>query len=136
MFVAPCYLHLSFACLLLFFFKVEVSPPMTSRTLEEETVATLSVVFPSMEEEPSNGDIAKEARQPMQGVQAIQDPEASQLPTSQSPQLEQTPSPIKTMIPQKVLSTETLGGTSLSKQTSGPCFFFFLLGGGVPSYGW
>ena len=104
-----------------------MSPPMTSRTLEEETVATLSVVFPSVEEEPPNGDIAKEARQPMQGVQAIQDPEASQLPTSQSPQLEQTPSPIKTVIPQKVLSTETLGGASLSKQTSGPCFFFFFL---------
>ena len=103
-----------------------MSPPMTSRTLEEETVATLSVMFPSVEKEPPNGDIAKEARQPMQGVQAIQDPEASQLPTSQSPQLEQTPSPIKTVIPQKVLSTETLGGTSLSKQTSGPCFFFFL----------
>ena len=103
-----------------------MSPPMTSRTLEEETVATLSVVFPSVEEEPPNGDIAKEARQPMQGVQAIQDPEASQLPTSQSPQLEQTPSPIRTVIPQKVLSTETLGGASLSKQTSEPCFFFFL----------
>ena len=122
MFVAPCYLDLSFAYLLLFFFKVEVSPPMTSRTLEEETVATLSVMFPSVEKEPPNGDIAKEARQPMQGVQAIQDPEASQLPMSQSPQLEQTPSPIKTVFPQKVLSTETLGGASLSKQTSEPCF--------------
>ena len=58
----------------------------------------------------------------MQGVQAIQDPESSQLPASQSPQLKQTPSPIKTVFPQKVLSTETLGGASLSKQTSEPCF--------------
>ena len=77
-FVAPYYLHLLFACLLLsFFFKVEVSPSMTGRTLEEETVATLSVAFPSVEEEPLSGDIAKEVGQPMQGVQAIQNPEAS-----------------------------------------------------------
>ena len=83
-------------CLSTFFlFMVEVSPPMIGRTLEEETVAALSVEFPNVEEEPPKGDIAKEAGQPMQGVQAIQDPEASQLPTSQSPQLEQTPSPIR-----------------------------------------
>ena len=50
---------------------------MTGRTLEEETVATLSVVFLGVEEEPPNGDIAEEAGQPMQGVQAVQDPEAS-----------------------------------------------------------
>ena len=68
MFVAPCYLDLSFAYLLLFFFKVEVSPPMTGRILEEEMVATLSVVFLGVEEEPPNGDIAEEAGQPMQGV--------------------------------------------------------------------
>ena len=121
MFVAPCYLHLLFACLL-FFFKVEVSPPMTGRTLEEEMVVAFSVVFPGVEEEPPSGDIAEKARQPMQGVQAIQDPEASQLPASQSPQPEQIPSPIKTVFPQKVLSTKTLGGASLSKQTSEPCF--------------
>ena len=53
----------------------------------------------------------------MQGVQATQDPKASQLPASQSPQLEQTPSPIRIVFPQTVLSKETLGGTSLSKQT-------------------
>ena len=62
-----------------------MSPPMTGRTLEEETVTTLSVAFPGVEEEPPSSDIAEEARQPMQGVQAIQDPEASQLPASQSP---------------------------------------------------
>ena len=83
-FVAPCYLHLLFACLLFFFFffKVEVSPPMTGRTLEEETVAALSIVFPGVEEEPPSGDIAEKARQLMQGVQAIQDPKSSQLPAS------------------------------------------------------
>ena len=42
-----------------------MSPPMTSRTFEEETVAALSVVFPGVEEEPPNGDIAEKARQPM-----------------------------------------------------------------------
>ena len=41
---------------------------MTGRILEEEMVATLSVVFLGVEEEPPNGDIAEEARQPMQGV--------------------------------------------------------------------
>ena len=99
-----------------------MSPPMTGRTLEEETVTTLSVAFPVVEEEPPSSDIAEEAGQPMQGVQVIQDPEASQLPTSQSPQLEQTPSPIRAVFPQKVLSTETLGGASLSKQIGEPCF--------------
>ena len=70
--MAPCYLYLSFACLLLsFLFKVEVSPPMTGRTLEEETIAALSIVFPSVEEEPPSGDVAEEAGQPMQGVQAV-----------------------------------------------------------------
>ena len=65
-FVAPCYLHLLFACLLLsFFFKVEVSPSITGRTLEKETVAALSVAFPDVEEKPLSGDIAKEAGQPM-----------------------------------------------------------------------
>ena len=101
-----------------------MSPPMTSRTFEEETVAALSVVFPGVEEEPPNGDIAEKAGQPMQGVQAIQGPEASQLLESQSPQLEQTPSLIRTVFPQKVFSTETLGGASLSKQMGEPCFFY------------
>ena len=45
-----------------FFKKVEVSPPMTGRTLEEETVTTLSVAFPGVEEEPPSSDIAEEAR--------------------------------------------------------------------------
>ena len=65
-FVAPFYPHFLFACLLFFFFfffkKVEVSPPMTGRTLEEETVTTLSVAFPGVEEEPPSSDIAEEAR--------------------------------------------------------------------------
>ena len=55
---------------------------MTGRTLEEETVTALSVAFPGVEEEPPSSDIAEEAGQPMQGVQVIQDPEASQLPAS------------------------------------------------------
>ena len=93
-----------------------MSPPMTGRTLDKEMVAALSIVFLGVEEEPHSGDIVEEARQPMQGVQAVQDPEASQLLVSQSPQLEQTPSPIRTVFPQKVLSTEILGGASRSKQ--------------------
>ena len=40
-------------------------PPMAGRTLEEETVAALSVAFPGVEEESSSGGIAEEARQPM-----------------------------------------------------------------------
>ena len=48
-----------------------MSPPVTGRTLEEEAVAALSVVFPGVEEEPPSGDIAEEVGQPMQGVQAI-----------------------------------------------------------------
>ena len=62
-----------------------MSPPMAGRTLEEEMIAALSVAFPGVEEKPLSGGIVKEARQPMQGVQATQDPEASQLPASQSP---------------------------------------------------
>ena len=50
---------------LIFFFKVEVSPSITGRTLEKETVAALSVAFPNVEEKPLSGDIAKEAGQPM-----------------------------------------------------------------------
>ena len=99
-----------------------MSPPMAGRVLEEETVTALSVAFPSMEEEPPSGGIAEETGMPMQGVQATQDPEASQLSTSQSPQLERIPSPIRTAFPQTVLSKETLGGTPLSKQTGEPYF--------------
>ena len=61
---------------------------MTGRTLEEETIIVLSIAFPGVEEEPPSGDITEKAKQLMQGVQAIQDPESSQLPASQSPQLE------------------------------------------------
>ena len=43
-------------------------PPMTGRTLEEETIIVLSIAFPGVEEEPPSGDIAEEAGQPMQGV--------------------------------------------------------------------
>ena len=85
-------------------------------------VAALSVAFPSVEEEPSSRGMAEEAGQPMQGVQATQDPETSQLPASQSPQLEQTPNPIRTVFPHMVLSKEFLGGTPLSKQTGEPYF--------------
>ena len=95
---------------------------MDGRVLEEETVTTLSVAFPGMEEEPPSGGMAKETGQPMQGVQTTQDPEASKLPASQSPQLERTPSPIKTVFPQTLLSKETLGGTPLSKQRGEPYF--------------
>ena len=99
-----------------------MSPPMAGRVLEEKTVTAFFVTFPSMEEEPPSGGIAEETGQPMQGVQATQDPEASQLPASQSPQLDHTLSPIRTVFPQTVLSKETLEGTSLSKQTGEPYF--------------
>ena len=95
---------------------------MAGRVLEEETVTALSVAFPSMEEEPPSGGIAEETGMPMQGVQATQDPEASQLSTSQSPQLEWTPCPIRTVFSQIVLSKETLGDMPLSKQTGEPYF--------------
>ena len=96
---------------------------MAGRVMEEETITALSVAFPGMEEEePPSSGMAEETGQPMQGVQTTQDPEASKLPASQSPQLERTPSPIKTVFPQTLLSKETLGGMHLSKQTSEPYF--------------
>ena len=95
---------------------------MASRVLEEETVTTLSIAFPIMEEEPPSVGMVEETRQPMQGVQTTQDPEAFQLLASQSPQLEWTPSPIRIVFPQTLLSKETLGGTPLSKQTGEPYF--------------
>ena len=95
---------------------------MAVRVLEEEMVTILSVAFPVMEEEPLSGGMAVETGQPMQGVQTTQDPEASKLPASQSPQLERTPSPIRTVFPQTLSSKETLGGTPLSKQTGEPYF--------------
>ena len=61
---------------------------MAGRVLEEETVTVFFVAFPVTEEEPLSGGMAEETGQPMQGVQTNQDPEASKLPTSQSPQLE------------------------------------------------
>ena len=95
---------------------------MAGRVLEEEMVTALSVAFPVMEEELPSGGMAEETRQPMQGVQTTQDPEASKLPASQSPQLERTLSSIRTMFPQTLSSKETSGGTPLSKQTSKPYF--------------
>ena len=53
-----------------------------------------------VEEEAPSGGITKEAGQPMQGVQAIQDLETFQLPVSQGPQSKQTSSPIRTVLPQ------------------------------------
>ena len=86
-----------------FVFQVEVSPPVIGRVLEEEMVTALSVAFLGMEEEPPSDGMAEETGKPMQGVQTTQDPETSQLPASQSPQLERTPSPIRTVFPQTVL---------------------------------
>ena len=54
-----------------------MSPPMTGRTLEEETIVVFSIAFPGVEDEPPSGDIAEEAGQPMQGVQAVQGPKVS-----------------------------------------------------------
>ena len=95
---------------------------MAGRVLEEETVTALSIAFPVMEEEPPSGGMAEEIGQSMQGVQTTQDPEASKIPASQSPQLERAPSPIRTMFPQTLSSKETLGGTPLSKQIGEPYF--------------
>ena len=95
---------------------------MTGKALEEEAVTALSIVFPVMEEEPPSGGRAEETGRPTQGAQASQDPEASKIPTSQSLQLEHTPSPIRTVFPQTLSGKETLGGTPLSKQTGEPYF--------------
>ena len=51
-------------------------------------VAAPSAASPGMEEEPSSGGVAEAAGQPMQGVQATQNPEASRLPVSPGPQPE------------------------------------------------
>ena len=66
--------------------------------------------------------MAKATGQPMQGVQATQDPEASQLPVSQGPQSEQTPSPLRTVLPHLVLSEEPSGGASLPIQAGESLF--------------
>ena len=95
---------------------------MAGRVLAEEAVTALSIAFLVMEEELPSGGMAEETGQPMQGVQTTQDPEASKLPTSQSPQLERTLSPIRTVFPQTLSRKKTLGGTPLSKQTGEPYF--------------
>ena len=92
---------------------------MTDKALGEETITALSVVFPAMGEEPPTGD---PAGQPMQGSQDSQDPKASRIPSSQSPHLERTPSPIRTVFPQSLSDKGALGDTPLSKQTGKPCF--------------
>ena len=66
-------------------------------------------VSQGVEEEVPNGGITEGAGQPMQGVQVIQDPEIFELPAFQNLQFEQTPSPIKTVLPQMGLGTKTLG---------------------------
>ena len=105
---------------------------MTDKALGEETITALSVVFPAMGEEPPTGDPAEETGQLMQGSQDSQDPKASRIPSSQSPHLERTPSPIRTVFPQSLSDKGGLGDTPLSKQTGKPCFleialyFYFL----------
>ena len=95
---------------------------MTGKTLGEETVTALSVAFPIVGEEPPSGGLAEETGQPMQGSQDSQDPKASKILSSQSPHLERTPSPIKTVFPQTLSDKGALGDTPLSKQTGEPCF--------------
>ena len=79
-----------------------------------------------VEEEAPSGGIIKGVGRPMQGVQIIQDPETLKLPAFQNPQFEQTPSPIKTVLPQMGSSTKTLKDTFLSKQTSEICYFIIV----------
>ena len=88
---------------------------MTGKILEEEVVTALSVAFPIVGVEPPSGGLAEETGQPMQGSQGSQDPEASKIPASQSPHLECTPSPIRTVFPQTLSDKGTLGDTPLSK---------------------
>ena len=72
---------------------------MIGKVLEEKVVTALSIAFLVIEEEPPSGGLAEETGQLMQGAQASQDPEAFKIPASQSPQLERTPSPIRTVFP-------------------------------------
>ena len=95
---------------------------MTGKALGEKAITTLSVVFPVMGEEPPTDDPAEETGQPVQGSQDSQDPKASGIPSSQSPRLERTPSPIRTVFPQSLSDKGALGDTPLSKQTGNPCF--------------
>ena len=100
---------------------------MTDKALGEETITALFVVFPVMGEELPTNDPAKETGQPMQGSQDSQDPKASRIPSSQSPHLERTPSPIRTVFPQSLSDKGALGDTPLSKQTGNPCFLGMML---------
>ena len=95
---------------------------MIGKVLEEEAVTVLSIAFPIMVEEPPSGGLAEEIGQPMQGSQGSQDLEASKIPASQSPQLERTLSPIRTVFPQTLSGKGTLGDTPLSKQAGEPYF--------------
>ena len=95
---------------------------MTGKALGKETITALSVVFSAMGEEPPAGDPTEETGQPMQGSQDSQDPKASGIPSSQSPHLERTPSPIRTVFPQPLSDKGALGNTPLSKQTGKSCF--------------
>ena len=76
-----------------------------------------------VEDEALSGGITEGASLPMQGFQIIQDPETLELPAFQNPQLKQTPSPIKIVLPRMGSSTKTLGGAPLSKQTGEFCSF-------------
>ena len=95
---------------------------MTGKILEEEAIIALFVAFPIVGEEPPSGGLAEETEQPMQGSQDSQDPKASRILSSQSPHLERTPSPIRTVFPQTLSDKGALGDTPLSKQTGEPCF--------------
>ena len=88
---------------------------MTGKTLGEEAVTTLSVALPITGEEPPIGGLAEETGQPMQGSQDSQDPKTSKIPTSQSPHLERTPSPIRIVFPQTLSDKGALGDTPLYK---------------------
>ena len=93
--------------------------------MEEETVAAPFAASPGMEEEPSSGGVAEAAGQPMQGVRATQNPKASRLPVYLGPQPEQTPSPLRTVLPHLVLNEEPSGGASLPIQAGESLFFPF-----------
>ena len=95
---------------------------MTGKALGEETVTALTIIFPVVGEESPTGGPAEETGQPMQASQDFQDPKASRIPSSQSPHLERTPSPIRTVFPQSLSDKGALGDTPLSKQTGKPCF--------------
>ena len=95
---------------------------MTGKALGEEAITALSVVFPAVGKESPTGGSAEETGQPMQDSQDSQDPKISGIPSSQSPHLEHTPSPVRTVFPQSLSDKGALGDTPLSKQTGKPCF--------------